>query len=80
MINHKQFKTSIILGGFYTTGYIIFKIVSILLGNTRDVYLLFFQDHLWFIPLILLILTFIVSSSCFYLIFRIFSFLISRLK
>lgn len=80
MINQKQFKTSIILGGIYTTGYIIFKIVSLLLGNTNDVYLLFFQDKLWYIPLILLCLTFLVSSSCFYLLFRIGSFLCSRFK
>ena len=77
MINLKQLKVSIILGVCYTFGYFTFKIISILQGKTNDVYLLFFKDGLWFMPLILGVIVFFISSSCFYLLFRMLSFLIN---
>lgn len=78
MINLKQFKVSVILGIIYTVGYYFFKIILILLGHKNDIYLMFFQDGLWYLPFILAIVYFFLSSSCFYLIFRVSSFIINK--
>ena len=78
MINHKQFKLSVIIGG------IIFGIQLLIglnphTGTYHRIHPVFalFKTELWYIPILYIILKFFVICAIIYLIFRVINYFLN---